>query len=756
MGSLNSFGLWGGMAALGVAVPVIIHLLYRKQRKQTPWAAMELLRKALVDRSGQVKLEDFIILLLRCLALVLIAFALLRPTMTSDNNDWLGEQSVGMVVAIDASFSMSHGEYSRFEKAIARSKQIFATAKEGDPVTLVMMSKHPEVLVRSTGYESEQITQLLETKAKPTSYRLNLEQNIEQLAQLASEIQTSVKECYLITDAQESDWATLSAKGKQTLQQLKRDTNLFVVPVQSASESNLSLTQLKYTSGALRKSEVARFTVTVRNQGRQMADGRNVEFYLNDTLVSRQAVGQLEAGEVRDLSFFASFDHAGQAQLKAQLSKDELAIDNTRYAVANIRAQVRVLCVDSGDTSEVGEETDIRTGTYYAARAMRLKARGDDSPMRVIRINTPDLSAERLNDFDLIVLADIDDLAPEMVTRLRTFVSQGGGLFIFMGDQVDAELYNKRFGFDAAGLLPGELLGQITATASSIDPNAEAVEDAELDPNTKGWPMVAGKTDHRLAGIVRRLPEGFVDSARFTKAMKIKPAADSQTILTLAHKSMPLLVEKTIGEGSILLCTSSADRSWNDFAIHAMYPMLLQQAATQLTSRPDERQITVGDAADILVPGREAGRSASLTNPSGDLLTVKVTQRDNHPVCELDTNQIGIYAIAADASIPADAAAVAANIDAQESNVRVVDGGALRKQLSPIGVQVITDQSSIADTIDASRHGRELASILILAGLIVFILQSVLARYFTRRQNVGQEDIGETLQLNRVAAARRT
>ena len=65
MGALNSFALWGTLGLLGIAVPIIIHLLYRKHRRQTDWAAMELLRRALVIRSGQVKLEDYLILALR-------------------------------------------------------------------------------------------------------------------------------------------------------------------------------------------------------------------------------------------------------------------------------------------------------------------------------------------------------------------------------------------------------------------------------------------------------------------------------------------------------------------------------------------------------------------------------------------------------------------------------------------------------------------------------------------------------------------
>ena len=99
MSSLNLFSVWLTLAIIGVAVPIIIHLLYRKNRKETDWAAMELLRRALVQRSGQIRLEDFIILLLRCLTLLLLAAALLRPILK--DSDLVGKQQVGMIVAID-------------------------------------------------------------------------------------------------------------------------------------------------------------------------------------------------------------------------------------------------------------------------------------------------------------------------------------------------------------------------------------------------------------------------------------------------------------------------------------------------------------------------------------------------------------------------------------------------------------------------------------------------------------------------------
>ncbi len=185
MGALNSVGMWLGLGALGVAVPLIIHLLYRKHRRQTDWAAMELLRRALVIRSGQVRLEDFIILALRCLALALLALALMRPTMDSDAA--IGNKKVGMVVAIDASYSMNHGANSRFERAVEKAREIFTTAKEGDPISLVLMSTRPEVLLRSVSYNPGTVAAKLDELKSAGPNSLNLESNIELLDELVGE-----------------------------------------------------------------------------------------------------------------------------------------------------------------------------------------------------------------------------------------------------------------------------------------------------------------------------------------------------------------------------------------------------------------------------------------------------------------------------------------------------------------------------------------------------------------------------------------
>ena len=76
MNFLNPWMLLGG---LGIALPILAHLLNKHQFKQTDWAAMQFLSRAINVRSRQIKLRDFLLLVLRCLAVLLLVLAISRP-----------------------------------------------------------------------------------------------------------------------------------------------------------------------------------------------------------------------------------------------------------------------------------------------------------------------------------------------------------------------------------------------------------------------------------------------------------------------------------------------------------------------------------------------------------------------------------------------------------------------------------------------------------------------------------------------------
>ena len=736
MGTLNSLGLWSIIGALGIAVPIIIHLLYRKHRRQTDWAAMELLRRALVTRSGQVKIEDLVILLLRCLALALLALALLRITL--DSNSVLADEKIGMVVAIDASYSMNHGEFSRFDSAIDKAREIFGqTAKEGDPVSLVLMSSRPEVLLRSARYDPATVTEILDGLDSAGPNSLNLETNIELLDELVKELKTPGKECFLITDSQEMDWSELPQKTRNTLEQLQEEekANIFIVPASNEGEDNLAIESLNYTWGSLRKSGEARFTALVRNTGRSSEEGATLEFSVDGNLTKRVAVGSLPAGESRPLEFTTQFDKAGDVTLQAELSKDDLADDNVRHAVARIRPGIRVLFLEGDIENTAGN----RGGSYYAKAALRPQDSDSEEGVVVNEIDPADFGLEKLNAYDVVIMNNVLSVSSDTAKRLKRFVNEGGGLIVFAGDRVEASEYNQSLGDGEGG--EGILPAQLGAIATS--------------ENEEGWALEASKSGHLLARLTARYPEKLLDAIRITRQIEATPAENSETLIT-SQSGNPVLLSRSTGSGTVLLFTTTANQRWNNLPREPLYAILLQQAVTMLTSDPGRLQLTVGTDASLPLAKREAGEFVALRTPGAENAEdVRVTQDGDQLVAEVSLTEHGIYEIEAEDDKPG--MVVAANVNARESNVRVVEGAALANSLDDTGVKVLNRAGSMADAIQAERRGSELSSRLLLAAIIAFILQSVLARRFTNRINrEDTTDLSTILQMSQVAAARRS
>ena len=67
--------------AVSMAVPIIIHLLARQRRRPIEWAAMRFLIEALRKHRQRIRLEQFLLLLARCLVLFILGAALARPIL---------------------------------------------------------------------------------------------------------------------------------------------------------------------------------------------------------------------------------------------------------------------------------------------------------------------------------------------------------------------------------------------------------------------------------------------------------------------------------------------------------------------------------------------------------------------------------------------------------------------------------------------------------------------------------------------------
>ena len=98
---LNPLLLWALPLA---AVPIIIHILNRRRFQKVPWAAMDFLLKAMKRNRKRLRMEQWLVLLLRVLAVLLLISLVSRPQL--GGSSLLGSRTHHVVV-LDDSASMS-------------------------------------------------------------------------------------------------------------------------------------------------------------------------------------------------------------------------------------------------------------------------------------------------------------------------------------------------------------------------------------------------------------------------------------------------------------------------------------------------------------------------------------------------------------------------------------------------------------------------------------------------------------------------
>ena len=403
------------LAALGIALPILAHLLNRQQVKRTDWAAMQFLNRNLRVRSRQIRLRDILLLLLRCLALLLLVLALSRPFWPGTSGNWLsGEARAGVVIAIDSSFSMGHTEdgISRFDRALEQARIIAKSIQHGDPVSLVLMGGEDEVIIRNMAFDPVRFNKSLK-EAKTSSATLDLDRVAKRISELVEDMDAPQKEAYFITDTQSIDWRNASLNLQSAFSDLQEKGKVFLIPV-TGTGNNLAVEELSLISGVLRKGTTARYQATIHNYGSQPATNLEVRCLVNGLQIDSKTIPLIQADSSETVSLFVPFHNSGPARITAEITDDFLPADNFRNIVSVIRERVSVLCVDGSN------------GVAGNLLVSALLARSDGSQNEdysVRSIPWISLPSEQLDNIDVIILADVPEITEEQVERLSHFVA---------------------------------------------------------------------------------------------------------------------------------------------------------------------------------------------------------------------------------------------------------------------------------------------------------------------------------------------
>ncbi len=696
------------LGALGIALPILAHLLNRQKFKQTDWAAMQFLNRNVRVRSRQLRLKDFLLLLLRCLALLLLAFALSRPASKSTDGSWLpGERRAGVIIALDASYSMEHsdGKTTRLDRAIEKIDVIAETIHLGDPVCLVLLGAEHRVVVRNMAFNPDRFKEILHAQqAAPEP--LDLDSAAKRLKELAADMDASQKEIYIVTDVQTQAWDHRSSRLRDSLKDLGESASVFMVPV-LGDPDNLAVTDLDLVSGVLRKGTVARYQATVRNCGPTPVSDVEVQCRADGVQIDSKRIPLIQPGSSETVSLFVPFHNAGATRITAEISGDSLPTDNVRRVVAVVRDRVSVLCVD-GTSGDAGR---------LIVAALLARDDGTEDEDYVVR-SVPWLSfpTEDLEKVDVIVLANVPELTTDQADRLSSYVRQGNGLVWFAGDDVKVTKWNQQSEVGPSQMLPA-VLSQVVDSGDALG---------------TGKPLDPIMPDHFVTRPLRSLPEDLFSETRFLKRLQVEPTDASVPVLNLTGSDSPILIEHSLGRGHVFMFTTSADTTWNNMALTPVFPMLMQRIVTYLAGREFEQPRIVGDSLSLSYTDQPDASDAVFDTPSEQTITVPVREyRDQYVALLENSQEAGFYVVRV--SVQAPGMPVAVNVDTRESDVACLPEAELRTSLEGTGITVAAAETELLSAIEATRTGRSSWRFFMIAGLVVLLIECLLADRLLRK-----------------------
>ena len=186
-----------------------------------------------------------------------------------------------------------------------------------------------------------------------------------------------------------------------------------------------------------------------------------------------------------------------------------------------------------------------------------------------------------------------------MPAGCRDFVDAGGSLIVFLGDHSKANAYTT---LESENVLPGKI----------GDP-------AESGPYRIGeWTK-----DHPILAPFADPQHGDLRTFRFRKIARVSPAPEARVLAT-ARGGLPILLERTKGQGRCLLFAVPADNAWGDWAIHRLYVPLVHQVAGYLTDRlPGTGRVQTA------VAGQGAAPSPGVTIEKGHALVRNVDAEES-------------------------------------------------------------------------------------------------------------------------------
>ena len=674
MSFLNPLFLIGLAAA---AIPVIIHLFTRRRPREVRFPSLEFLSEVNQSEIRRLRLKQWLLLLLRTLAVASIAVAMARPALRGSVGPSRAA-ATSIVALVDQSGSMSAAGSSGatlLAEAQRALEDLLSTLGPEDELLLVPYDQAVHPVTPRPSSDVGRLRGAIQTLA-PSARATDHAVALDFAAQALGASHALNRELFWISDFQSSGFAHGGAArpvrvppGPWTL------ARAYLVPLAPRSRANVGLAD---ASLAPTESGLA-LSVTAASFGARAGDlAVEARDATTRDELGRGFVNLPERGESATLLPLAHLPEQGGV---VTIPDDPLPLDNRRVFASGRSGTVRVLVREDGSPS---------------AFRLALEAGSPASGLAVETVDGATLPS-RLAEADVVAINDVQRLGAAELQAVLDFYRAGGGLFIALGDHADAAFWN------------GSLLHELGA--GTLGGSERAAAGAS-------WRLVRATAGHAvLAGFPAR-PGEPLSSARFQAIRALSPAGGTRVLLEF-DRAHPALLEAP----RALVFAAGLDPATSDFPVSGAFLPLLHQAIKVLGR---------GTASASLVPGERYQAPAGtgiwrIEDDQGREIASELTAAGGATrLVSEPLERPGLYRVLQGGAVRN---AFAVNPDPAESDLSAAPEASLIAAFPPGRAQIVHPGEGLAKRVREARFGRELWSWFVALALLLLIAESVLGRW---------------------------
>jgi len=653
------------LAASGaVSIPVVIHLLRRFRRQVVDLPTIRFLLQAKKVQEKRWRLEQWFLLLLRCLMVLLLVAACtaampwVEPYWRNIFPNMQGQKALGTIrshtiLVFDSSLSMlaTKDGKSAFDKAKSNAEKFSQACELGDSISLIQMSFPPKTIINEPSEDLDKVRDEI-LALVPTHGCSDLAGTLALVEALLQRSPSRFKERRVIffTDLQRGSWlGTNNAAANVLFAKLRIKADVSIFDVGSDIETNLAISNLEVEGQVAGVGSETRFSAKLQVFGDKPKSPVKVKLLVGkigpqaDSVSIRQMAEDsfdMQASSQSTISLTHKFTEPGDYAIAVQLNQDRLAADDSSRMVVRVSKELNVLIVNG---KYAARELEKSTGFLQIA----LDNDGVDSipvKFKMKSIDEPRISDELnrgLVGYDSIFFADIARWRNSEALAVEEFVRKGGGVVFWLGDQAEPQSYNDNLFRDGKGLLPAKLLKQVNAAPDSL---------FQFQPDFASFqspPLSAFRTPEDKLSLL---------APRFTKIFQVEPLSKSSVRQLASFKQIatgnkadepkeesikapallgwqPLAVSqsKKVGpsnarsKGWVYLVSSSANTEWNNWPAYPSYlPMVQELLIASCAGKLKERSQLCGSTLEDY-PNQQSGE-VKVSHPDGSSETFALGQ----------------------------------------------------------------------------------------------------------------------------------